>query len=296
MAEEKKLDKLNPKYFEQKLLEKDISLTIEKLIGKGGQKQVYSAQMKDNSQSVVFKVMIPSGNMVERVKREVRATVLINHPNIPKILFHNLHDTLIQNDFVWIIEEFVAGDSLRALLKSGKTFNISEMVTFLNTMLSILSKSEQHSIVHRDIKPENIIVGKNGKFWLIDFGISRHLDLESITSSSSPIGPHTLGYSASEQFRNRKKDIDIRADFFSLGVVAAEMIIGQNPYLEGTHDALQLIKKIEQQPLPILRIEGDSQYFLARFIKTLGDNRPSRRPMNTDSAIRIFNLVKDSLK
>jgi hypothetical protein len=110
------------------------------------------------------------------------------------------------------------------------------------------------------------------------------------------MGPHTLGYSAAEQLRNRKKDIDIRADFFSLGVVAAEMIIGQNPYWDGTLDVLQLIKKIEHQPLPILRIAGDSQYFLARFIKTLGDNRAYRRPRNVESAIRIFSLVKESLE
>lgn len=292
----KELDNLNVKDFERILLEIGISLSIGDLIGKGGQKHVYSAKFSDVAQKVVFKVMIPSVNTIERVKREIRATTLINHPNIPKILHTNVDSSLKQGDLVWIIEEFVPGDSLRTLLNSGRTFRINEIIIFIDTMLSILSRSENLSIVHRDIKPENIIVGEDNKFWLIDFGISRHLDLESITSSNSPIGPHTLGYSASEQFRNRKKDIDIRADLFSLGVVSAEMIIGQNPYWEGTHDVLQLIKKIEQQPLPILRIEGDSQFFLARFIKTLGDNRASRRPMNIDSAIRIFNLVKESLK
>lgn len=240
--------------------------------------------------------MIPSGNTMERVKREIRATSLIDHPNVPKILYTNVDNTIDSKEIMWVIEEFIEGDSLRTLLTNGKTFIINEIIVFFETMLSILLKAEKLSIVHRDIKPENIIVGKDNKFWLIDFGISRHLDLESITATESPVGPHTLGYSASEQFRNRKKDIDIRADLFSLGVVAAEMIIGQNPYWEGTRDLLQLIKKIEQQPLPILRIEGDSQYFLARFIKTLGDNRASRRPVNIDSAIRIFNLVKESLK
>lgn len=290
------LENINFKSFEQKLLEKGINVEIGDLIGKGGQKHVYSAQLSNGSRKVVFKVMPPSVNTLERTKREIRAATLIDHPNVPKIMHTNIDNSHGSDELLWIVEEFIEGDSLRTLLTSGKTFIINEVIAYFDTMLSILSKSEKLSIVHRDIKPENIIVGKDGKFWLIDFGISRHLDLESITSTDSPIGPHTLGYSASEQFRNRKKDIDIRADLFSLGVVAAEMIIGQNPYWVGTHDVLQLIKKIEQQPLPILRIEGDSQYFLARFIKTLGDNRASRRPMNIDSAIRIFNLVKDSLK
>ena len=290
-----KLDNLNVKDFERILFEKGIPLIIGELIGKGGQKHVYSARLSSDALKVVFKVMIPSVNTVERVKREIRATTLINHPNIPKILNTNVDSSLKSGDLVWIIEEFIPGDSLRALLSSGRIFNIKELIDFIDTMLSILSQSEKLSIVHRDIKPENIIVGKDTKFWLIDFGISRHLDLESLTSSGSPVGPHTIGYSASEQFRNRKKDIDIRADLFSLGVVSAEMIIGHNPYWEGTYNVLQLIKKIEKQPLPILRIAGDSQFFLARFIKTLGDNRASRRPMNIDSAIRIFNLVKKSL-
>jgi len=291
-----KLDNFNPKDFERKLNKLNIQINIEELIGKGGQKHVYAAKMGKDLQPAVFKIMIPSENTIERVKREIRATTLIDHPNIPKILNTNVDNQLDSEELIWIIEEFIEGSTLRKLLTDGKTFNIHEIISFLDTMFSILIKSEGLSIVHRDIKPENILVDPEGNFWLIDFGISRHLDLKSITSSNAPIGPHTLGYSASEQFRNRKRDIDIRADFFSLGVVAAEMIIGQNPYWEGTHDILQLIKKIEHQPLPILRIEGDSQYFLARFIKTLGDNRASRRPLNVDSAIKIFALVKDSLR
>ncbi len=290
------LKNVNTKEFERKLKDIGIDIEIGELFGRGGQKQVYLANLKSNSSQVVFKIMVPSENTIERVKREIRATTLIDHPNIPRIIHTNVDDSLTVKDIVWIIEEYIEGDSLRKLLNKGKTFNINEIINFFDTMFSILSKSEKLSIVHRDIKPENIMVGKDGVFWLIDFGISRHLDLDSITSSAAPMGPHTLGYSASEQFRNRKKDIDIRADFFSLGVVAVEMIIGQNLYWEGTCDILQLIKKIEHQPLPVLRIEGDSQYFLARFIKTLGNNRASRRPMNVDSAMRIFDLVKESLR
>jgi len=279
--------------FEQLLDNYDLKIKIHNLIGRGGQKHVYSATL--GSVQVAFKIMIPSIHTIERVKREIRATELINHPNVPKILHTNVDENIKTDELIWIIEEYIDGKSLRSILSEGKVFNINEIIGFFDVMLSVLEKSESLSIIHRDIKPENIILDSEGKIWLIDFGISRHLDLESITSSASPMGPHTLGYSASEQLRNRKRDIDIRADFFSLGVVAAEMIIGQNPYWEGTHDVLQLIKKIEHQPLPVLRIEGDSQYFLARFIKTLGDNRASRRPMNVETAKRIFSLVKDSL-
>lgn len=62
------------------------------------------------------------------------------------------------------------------------------------------------SLVHRDIKPLNIILDNKGKFWLLDFGIAKHLDLVSITPTNNPFGPFTLGYASSEQFRNFKKD------------------------------------------------------------------------------------------
>lgn len=184
---------------------------------------------------------------------------------------------------------------MRNVLEQHKKFSLREIVHFLDTMFSVLTTCEQNRIVHRDIKPENIILDNQGKFWLIDFGISRHLDLATLTDSGSPFGPCTFGYAASEQFRNRKKEIDIRADLFSVGVVAAEMITGQNPYLENTADIIQLIKKIEHQPLPMLRIEGDNQFMLAKFIKTIGDNRYTRRPGNMQEVTALLNVVKSTL-
>ena len=275
------------------LLFKKIDLKILNPIGKGGQKQVFLAEY--NNSKVVFKLVTPTKNTAERVRREIRAVNLINHSNVPRIIKSNIDSEKSEDFPVWIIEEYVNGETLREVINKKKLFSIFEVIGFFETMLSILTRSEKLLIVHRDIKPENIMVDLDNNFWLIDFGISRHLDLESITSSAALTGPHTLGYSAAEQLRNRKKDIDIRADLFSLGVVAAEMIIGENPYLDGTEDVLQLIKKIESQPLPILRIDGDSQYLLAQFIKTLGDNRSSRRPRDIDTVLRMFKLVKESI-
>ena len=180
-------------------------------------------------------------------------------------------------------------------MKKEKTFTLPEIVEFLDVMFSILEQAEVQNIVHRDIKPENIIVDVHGKYWLIDFGISRHLDLESITLTHAPYGLFTIGYSAAEQFRNRKKDIDIRADLFSLGVVITEMIQGYNPYLHEATDILQVIKRIEQQPLPALRISGDDRFMMAKFIKILGNNRLSRRPRSISEAKQIFDVIKPTL-
>lgn len=266
-----------------------------KLIGKGGQKLVYSIQDVNTGDLKVFKVLKHNFQSIDRLKREIRAVELINHNCIPHVYDTNVESVNSVDDIIWIIEELIDGKSLRNHINEKRIFNIDEILIFFETMFSILEKSEALNIIHRDIKPENIIFDNKNKFWLIDYGISRHLDLVSLTDSNSPFGPCTFGYSAAEQFRNRKKDIDIRADLFSLGVVAAEMITGSNPYLIDTQDIITLIKKIENQPLPLLRINGDSQFFLAKFIKNLGDNRLSRRPRTIAEAKRIFDIVKQSL-
>lgn len=280
---------------ESLLPEVSIRLELQGLIGKGGQKQVYKALNLENGDSVVFKVLKSNADTLARVKREIRAVDIINHGHVPQILETNVDQVNDPDELIWIVEEFIDGECLRDILKKGRTFTLSEIVEFLDVMFSVLEKSEAQNIVHRDIKPENIIIDSHDKYWLIDFGISRHLDLESITVSHAPFGLFTVGYSAAEQFRNRKKDIDTRADLFSLGVVVTEMIQGYNPYLHKATDILQVIKRIEQQPLPALRISGDDRFLMAKFIKILGDNRLSRRPKSVNEAKQIFEVIKPTL-
>jgi serine/threonine-protein kinase len=262
-------------------------------IGRGGQKKVYKIS-NNKGEIQVLKIFFPSDDTLERVKREIRSSKIIKHPNIPRILLSNIEGNII-NNLIWIVEEFIDGKSLREIFVSKKKFTIKDVVDFLDTMLSILENSEKNNIIHRDIKPENILLDINHKYWLIDFGIARHLDLISLTDTNAPFGPFTLGYSASEQFRNRKYDIDIRADLFSLGVVSAEMILGYNPYTKNADNILAIVRNIEKLPLPMLQIEGDTRYLLAQFLKTLGDNRTSRRPSSAHEAVEIFNIVKSTL-
>jgi serine/threonine-protein kinase len=245
---------------------------------------------------LVLKIIFPSTDSLERIKREIRAVECIQHENIPQVIESNVDSVTDSSQIVWLLEERVNGQSLRTIIQNRYAFTLKNVVEFLNVMLSVLEVTEKNNIVHRDIKPDNIMLDDEGKYWLLDFGIARHLDLESLTLTNAPFGLFTVGYSASEQFRNRKKDIDIRADLFSLGVVATEMIQGYNPYLHEANDVLQIIKRIEQYPLPALRINGDDQFMLARFIKMLGDNRISRRPGSVAEAQKIFEVVKSTLK
>ncbi|MCB1676991.1 MAG: serine/threonine protein kinase [Halioglobus sp.] len=259
----------------------------------GGQKEVYVAEHPNYGQ-VVYKKIFPTQDSFERTKREVRAASIITSPFVPKILAHNCDEENPQ--FLWLLEQYIPGDNLRKLLQAGRIFNILEIVRFLDTMLQIAIESENKNLVHRDIKPDNIIFDPDGNFWLLDFGIARHLDMESITDTNRPFGVFTVGYASSEQFRNLKKDIDIRADLFSIGVVCYEMLKGENFYILGSNnDILKVLKKLESSSLPPLRIPGDTQYQLSTFIKILGDHRRTRRPKSAAEAYSIFTTLLDTL-
>ncbi len=259
----------------------------------GGQKEVYIANHPDLGK-IVFKKIYPKDDSIERSKREVLAVSLLHSHNIPKIYFHNCDEP--SPNPLWIIEEYVSGENLRAVIKSNKQFSLKEICSFLETMLELAILSEQHNLVHRDIKPENIMLDDNGKFWLLDFGIARHLDLESITDSNSPFGVFTLGYASSEQFRNLKKEIDIRSDLFSIGVVTYEILQGENFYVkDSNNDVFKIIKKLEQNSLPAQRIDGDTQFQLSAFIRLLGDHRRYRRPRNAKEAKEIYLAIKSTL-
>ncbi len=259
----------------------------------GGQKEVFIADHPDIGK-VIFKKIYPKDDSIERSKREVLAVSLLNSTNIPKIYFHNCDEA--NPNPLWIIEEYVSGENLRKIIQGGKLFSLTEICEFLDVMLDITILSEQNNLVHRDIKPDNIMLDDTGKFWLLDFGISRHLDLESITDSNSPFGVFTLGYASSEQFRNLKKEIDIRSDLFSIGVVVYEMIKGENFYIKDTNnDVYRIIKKLENSSLPTLRISGDSQFQLSAFIRLLGDHRRYRRPRNAIEGKEIYLAIKSTL-
>ena len=265
---------------------------IERIKG-GGQKMVYTAKHLIHG-DVVLKEINTTLDALDRTKREIIAVEILGSRNVPKILAHNCEED--QPNPIWLVEQRISGSNLRELLLSGRRFTTPEVVSLLTTLLDIAVQSEQHGLVHRDIKPENIMLDHNGEFWLLDFGIVRHLTLESITATNSPFGLFTVGYASSEQFRNLKSDIDIRSDLFSIGVVCYELIQGENFYLkDSNNDVMRVLKKLESSAIPRSRINGDPQFLLSAFIGLLGDHRRFRRPRTAVEAREILDSIIPTL-
>lgn len=131
-----------------------------------------------------------------------------------------------------------------------------------------------------------------GSVFFLDFGIARILGAESLTKTEAMLGPHTPGYAAPEQFNNLKKDIDSRADLFSLGVVTYECVTGRNPFKENSDSILEVLQKTETITPISYSIKGDSQKQFMALLGSMMGKYPSRRPRSAQQALDWLNAAK----
>jgi serine/threonine protein kinase len=247
----------------------------------GGQKSVYTATHPSDGE-VVLKIIHPSEDP-ERVRREILAVQKAACPRVPRILGEGKLQSNV-GEVLWVREQRISGESLRAVIQKGP-LGKDELLRLAVHLLEALADAEKVHIVHRDVKPENVIRDLGGRFWLLDFGIARHLDLTSLTGSHAPFGVGTAGYAPPEQFRNRKRDIDARADLFALGVTLYESATCKNPFRDGIRDNLQALHNVERVALPPLQLPFDSAGEIAGFVTAFTQKRHNHRPLSIAEAL-----------
>ena len=247
----------------------------------GGQKWVYTGTHRTDG-SVVLKVIKP-GQDAERIRREVLAVQRIASPRVPRVLEVGTVATPV-GSCIWIREQMVPGRSLRSAIQA-QVLDRPQLHRLAEHMLEALAAGERVRIVHRDVKPENVILDDRGDFWLLDYGIARHLDLSSATPTAALAGPGTLGYAPPEQYRNWKREVDCRADLFALGVTLYESATGRNPFREGARDQGEVVRRIESLTVPRLVVAGDAAGAFSEFVGTLMQRRPDHRPSSAADSL-----------
>lgn len=244
-------------------------------LGQGGQKVVLAAKHGCDG-DVVLKIVYPRTDP-ESVRREILAVQQIQSPRVPRILEHGVADTNL-GACVWVREERVSGNTLRSILAAGPLPAQSVLELGLHIM-EALEQAERSQIVHRDVKPDNIVQDSAGNYWLLDFGIARHLDLSSLTATGLPYGKMTLGYAPPEQCRNHKREIDSRADLFALGVTMHECATGKNAFFDPPpRDHLELLKRVEQLVLPPIALSITAKDSFRDLIATMTQKNRIHRP------------------
>jgi eukaryotic-like serine/threonine-protein kinase len=229
-------------------MEKIGKYTIHGEIGKGGMGIVYRGSDPYIGRTVAIKTVRldilrqESGRdeALKRFLREAQAAGRLSHPNIVTIYDVGEHEGLI-----YIAMEYIDGCSLESLLRQGREFTLEEIGRLFSQIASALDHAHGQGIIHRDIKPANILVGRDLKVSIVDFGIAR---TSSSTMTQTGMLMGTPRYMSPEQIAGKK--VDSRSDIFSLGAILYELLTRRNPF-EG-ESITTVIYKIMHAELPPL--------------------------------------------
>ncbi len=210
---------------------------------------VYLASSQRTGREVVLKVLHQppeDGGGVktfDRFLREYQIAADIEHPYVARV-----HDFGVADDHAYIAMEYFPLGDLRAHIKNG--IDSLRALTFMRQMAEALTVLHAAGVLHRDLKPGNVMLRDESSVALIDYGLSKHIELDaSLTNCGEIFG--TPYYMSPEQ--GHGKETDARSDIYSLGVIFFEMLMRRKPYVAGT--PMQIIYKHAHAPLPELKAE-----------------------------------------
>ena len=244
----------------EEIADKFPQFEITECLGRGGMGVVYKARQKSLNRWVAIKILAPEKihdeKFAERFTREAHTLALLNHPNIVTVYDHG--ET---NGLFYIVMEFVDGVNLRDLLRDGK-MESAQALTIVPPICEALQYAHDKGIVHRDIKPENLLIDRDGRVKIADFGIA---SLVGDTDEKSGTPP----YMAPEQ--GNHGNVDHRADIYALGAVLYEMLTGDRPNspLDLPSQKVQLDIRIDDIVLRALSKEPERRYRTANEFRTV---------------------------
>ncbi len=249
---------------------------IEHELGRGGMGIVYRARDKRLKRAVAIKLLPPElafrSEIRSRFLREAETSAALSHPNIVPIYSVDEKDGL-----VFFVMQFVDGDNLGKRIHATGPMDVADVRRIMGEVASALALAHSRSVVHRDIKPDNILLNKeDGRAMVTDFGIARAISDGAdsrLTATGVAIGtPH---YMSPEQCAG-DRDVDGRADLYSLGVVGYLMLTGELPFSAGSTPAL-LVKQISEIPVAVERKRAGVPEDLARSVMRLLEKDPADR-------------------
>ena len=271
---------------------------IRKKIGEGGMGEVYQATDNDLNRTVALKILpahiASQQNRLQRFVLEAKAASALNHPHILTI-----YEIGAVGDLRFIATEFVEGETLQQRIKSG--LNLAQILEIAIQIAGALSAAHAAGIVHRDVKSENIMVRTDGYAKLLDFGLAKLIEPETLdgdpdapTRAQIRTGPGvvmgTANYMSPEQAKGMQADA--RTDLWSLGAVLYEMVTGHVPFIANSAtETLALI--LQKEPQPLTRYSDEVPPELERIVaKALTKDREERYQSAKDLLIDLRNLKR----
>jgi eukaryotic-like serine/threonine-protein kinase len=247
---------------------------LERRLGIGGMSTVQLALDRRLERHVAVKLLAEhladDPAFVSRFRREALAAARLVHPNVVQVFDFGFDEAAHQH---FIVMEYIAGHSCAELLRERGHLGVEEAVDVLVQACRGLDYAHRNGVVHRDVKPGNLMRSEDGVVKLADFGIAKATEQSSITQVGSVLG--TAAYLAPEQARG--EDAGPRADLYSLGVVAYQLLSGRLPY-EATSLSELALKQQRELPLRLDELNPDVPPTLAQAISMALALEPGGRP------------------
>lgn len=250
---------------------------IEK-VGTGGMADVYKAKCHRLNRNVAIKVLKPEYSddqtFVSKFRGEAQSAAGLSHPNIV-----NVYDVGDDGNLHYIVMELVEGITLKSFIERKGKLEIKEAVGIAIQIAQGMEAAHANHIIHRDIKPQNIIISREGKVKVTDFGIAKATSSNTITSNA--IG--SVHYISPEQARGGYSDE--KSDIYSLGVTLYEMLIGKVPF-EGDNAVSVALLHIQGETTPLRQLDPTIPPSLDKIVQKCMQKKPERRYLSASELIQ----------
>lgn len=245
---------------------------VDARIAVGGMATVYRAVDTRLDRVLALKVMHPGlaadATFVDRFIREAKSVARLAHPNVVQVF-----DQGTDGSYVYLAMEYVAGCTLRDVLRDRGALQPRAALDILEPVLAALGAAHRAGFVHRDMKPENVLIGDDGRVKVADFGLVRSVD--TVTNTSGAV-LGTVSYLAPEQIE-QPGAADARVDVYACGVVLYEMLTGEKPH-DGDSPAIVLYKHLHEDVPPPSAIVPGLPFELDELVASATARTPDIRP------------------
>lgn len=261
---------------------------VDARIAAGGMATVYRALDMRLDRVLALKVMHPAlaadGVFVERFIREAKSAARLDHPNVVQVF-----DQGTDSSYVYMAMEYVAGCTLRDVLRERGALRPRAALDILEPVLAALGAAHRAGFVHRDMKPENVLIGDDGRVKVADFGLVRSVDTVTSTTGSV-LG--TVAYLAPEQID--QGTADPRVDVYACGVVLYEMLTGAKPH-SGESPAQVLYRHINEDVPPPSALAPGLAPQLDELVASATARNPEVRPYDAVALLAEAREAREAL-
>ena len=256
-------------------------------VAEGGMGAVYKARHKALNRIVCVKILSPAlandKKAVELFLTEARAIAELDHPNIV-----NVYNVGKERGYYFIVMSFIEGQTLSTLLKQKRIIPVGTVLDLFDGVLQGLAAAHDKGIIHRDIKPSNILITPQGQAKVVDFGIAKKVDREKGSTKTTELAG-TAYFIAPEQALGR--DLDTRADLYSIGASMYYVLTGQFPY--NGKNTVDIIQKHINDPVPDpIKLRKDLPAWLGLAIQKLMSKNPDHRFQTAKETYMYFRKMR----